>query len=55
MRKCGCLCSSRCGACFGRQNLCKKEVAEGPFVDITGTYDIARKQPVVEVVERYAP
>jgi len=27
-----------------------KEVAEGPFVDITGTYDIIRKQPVVEVV-----
>jgi UbiD family decarboxylase len=28
----------------------KKEVAEGPFVDITGTYDIQRKQPVVEIV-----
>jgi 2,5-furandicarboxylate decarboxylase 1 len=27
-----------------------KEVAEGPFVDITGTYDIEREQPVVEVV-----
>lgn len=27
-----------------------KEVSEGPFVDITGTYDIQRKQPVVEVV-----
>ena len=27
-----------------------KEVAEGPFVDITGTYDIQRKQPVVDVV-----
>ncbi|MEM1565767.1 MAG: UbiD family decarboxylase [Candidatus Bathyarchaeia archaeon] len=27
-----------------------KEVPEGPFVDITGTYDIKRKQPVVEVV-----
>jgi UbiD family decarboxylase len=27
-----------------------KEVVEGPFVDITGTYDIQRKQPVVEVV-----
>jgi UbiD family decarboxylase len=27
-----------------------KEVAEGPFVDITGTYDIVRKQPVVEIV-----
>lgn len=27
-----------------------KEVAEGPFVDITGTYDIERKQPVVEIV-----
>lgn len=26
-----------------------KEVIEGPFVDITGTYDIERKQPVVEV------
>jgi UbiD family decarboxylase len=27
-----------------------KEVPEGPFVDITGTYDIQRKQPVVEIV-----
>ncbi|MBS7633675.1 UbiD family decarboxylase [Candidatus Bathyarchaeota archaeon] len=27
-----------------------KEVDEGPFVDITGTYDICRKQPVVEIV-----
>lgn len=27
-----------------------KEVAEGPFVDVTGTYDIQRKQPVVEIV-----
>ncbi len=27
-----------------------KEVAEGPFVDITGTYDIERKQPIVEVM-----
>jgi len=28
----------------------KKEVVEGPFVDITGTYDVERKQPVVDVV-----
>jgi 2,5-furandicarboxylate decarboxylase 1 len=28
----------------------EKEVAEGPFVDITGTYDIQRRQPVVEIV-----
>jgi UbiD family decarboxylase len=27
-----------------------KEVAEGPFVDITGTYDVQRKQPIVEIV-----
>jgi UbiD family decarboxylase len=27
-----------------------EEVVEGPFVDITGTYDVERKQPVVEVV-----
>ncbi len=27
-----------------------KEVAEGPFVDITGTYDIQRMQPVVDIV-----
>ena len=26
------------------------EVVEGPFVDITGTYDVQRKQPVVEIV-----
>jgi len=28
----------------------KEEVMEGPLVDITGTYDIQRMQPVVEVV-----
>jgi 2,5-furandicarboxylate decarboxylase 1 len=27
-----------------------REVVEGPFVDITGTYDVERKQPVVELV-----
>jgi UbiD family decarboxylase len=27
-----------------------KEVVEGPFVDITGTYDVPRKQPVVDIV-----
>jgi len=27
-----------------------EEVLEGPFVDITGTYDVERMQPVVEVV-----
>jgi len=27
-----------------------REVVEGPFVDITGTYDIQRKQPIVTVV-----
>lgn len=27
-----------------------KETMEGPLVDITGTYDIERKQPIVEVV-----
>jgi UbiD family decarboxylase len=27
-----------------------REVIEGPFVDITGTYDVERKQPVIEVV-----
>lgn len=27
-----------------------KEVAEGPFVDITGTYDVQRRQPVVEII-----
>ena len=27
-----------------------KEVTEGPFVDITGTYDIQRTQPLVEII-----
>ena len=27
-----------------------REVVEGPLVDITGTYDIQRKQPVIELV-----
>jgi len=30
--------------------LTDKEVVEGPLVDITGTYDIQRKQPVIELV-----
>jgi len=30
--------------------LVDKEVVEGPLVDITGTYDIQRKQPVIELV-----
>ena len=30
--------------------LLDKQVDEGPFVDLTGTYDIVRKQPVVEIV-----
>jgi 4-hydroxy-3-polyprenylbenzoate decarboxylase len=28
----------------------RNEVDEGPFVDVTGTYDIARRQPVVDIV-----
>lgn len=28
----------------------KKEVPEGPFVDITQTYDIVRRQPIIEIV-----
>ena len=34
------------------EGLIKKDEAvdEGPFVDLTGTYDIVRKQPVVEVL-----
>jgi len=27
-----------------------EEVVEGPFVDVTGTYDVQRKQPVVTIV-----
>jgi 2,5-furandicarboxylate decarboxylase 1 len=27
-----------------------KEVVEGPFVDVTGTYDVERRQPVVDLV-----
>ncbi len=27
-----------------------RTVVEGPFVDVTGTYDVERKQPVVEIV-----
>ncbi|MCX8171716.1 MAG: UbiD family decarboxylase [Candidatus Bathyarchaeota archaeon] len=29
---------------------CREEALEGPFVDITGAYDIPRYQPVVEIV-----
>ena len=34
-----------------RGRLLPKEASEGPFVDITGTYDVVRKQPVMEVDE----
>ncbi len=27
----------------------KERVTEGPFIDITGTYDIVRKEPVIEI------
>jgi UbiD family decarboxylase len=30
--------------------LLDREVDEGPFVDLTGTYDIVRKQPVIEII-----
>jgi UbiD family decarboxylase len=30
--------------------LAGKEVVEGPFVDVTGTYDVQRRQPVLEIV-----
>lgn len=30
--------------------LLEKQVSEGPLVDITGTYDIVRKQPLVQIV-----
>jgi len=29
---------------------CKEETMEGPFVDITGAYDIPRRQPIIEIV-----
>jgi len=32
----------------------KEVIDEGPFVDITGTYDVVRKQPVVEIDAIYA-
>ncbi len=27
-----------------------EDVDEGPFVDLSGTFDVKRKQPIVEVV-----
>jgi 2,5-furandicarboxylate decarboxylase 1 len=27
-----------------------KEIPEGPFVDVTGTYDVQRMQPIIEIV-----
>lgn len=38
---------------FEAKILLNKEVDEGPFVDLTGTYDIVRKQPLVEVTKVY--
>ncbi|MEM3506669.1 MAG: UbiD family decarboxylase [Candidatus Bathyarchaeia archaeon] len=31
--------------------LLEKEVMEGPFVDLTGTYDSVRKQPIIEITK----
>ncbi|MEM2896272.1 MAG: UbiD family decarboxylase [Candidatus Bathyarchaeia archaeon] len=33
--------------------LLDKEVMEGPFVDLTGTYDSIRKQPVIEITKMF--
>jgi len=33
--------------------LLDKEVMEGPFVDLTGTYDSVRKQPVIEITKMF--
>ena len=38
---------------FEARILLNKDVDEGPFVDLTGTYDIVRKQPLVEVKKIY--
>ena len=37
-----------------RGRITSETVDEGPFVDITGTYDLVRKEPVVEVDKIYA-
>ncbi len=37
-----------------RGRITSETVEEGPFVDITGTYDLVRKEPVVEVDKIYA-
>lgn len=36
---------------FEGKILLDKLVNEGPFVDLTGTYDVSRKQPVLELLE----
>lgn len=33
--------------------LLDKEVMEGPFVDLTGTYDSVRKQPIIEITKMF--
>lgn len=38
---------------FQAKILLNKDVDEGPFVDLTDTYDIVRKQPIVEVTKVY--
>ncbi|MEM3607109.1 MAG: UbiD family decarboxylase [Candidatus Bathyarchaeia archaeon] len=38
-------------AAFEGKLLLKKEVDEGPFVDLTGTYDIVRRQPVIKLTK----
>jgi len=38
-------------AAFEGKLLLKKNVDEGPFVDLTGTYDIVRKQPVIKLTK----
>jgi len=38
-------------AVFEGKLLLKKNIDEGPFVDLTGTYDIVRKQPVIKLTK----
>ncbi len=35
------------------QILLDRETDEGPFVDLTGTYDVVRKQPVIEIEKMF--
>ena len=44
-----CWCRRRPNSCWKARSICDRRHAEGPFVDLTETYDVVRQEPVFVV------